>query len=375
MVWIEQPAGVGFSYSDAPGDYKQYNDTIAATDNAAFLSAFFEAHPQYKDLPLFLTSESYGGNYIPQAAAEVLRGADARLAAQLKRGGFAVGNPVFSIDEKATFAGIMNMVTADILLGHSLLPLSFAQRFRAAQCDTLSPPADPCDALTEEMFALAGHCWGENGFDSNACGDNMFSNPYGNASLGVATRPAPDVDALWGAYLNRADVQAAIHAKAPRAPWADCSDIGYDVTWPSSIPDYAAAFAAGLKVLIFSGDLDVTTCPFLSTQVAVEALAKLPGGEVTRNWTAWDVKGVAGAQTGGYIEEHKAFTFATVKAGGHEAPGYQPLASWQLISAFTSGKLSELAAPREPAPAAPPAKKSQASVLREVLRRKGKAPA
>ena len=228
----------------------------------------------------------------------------------------------------------------------------------------------------------------------------------------MATAPAPDVDALWGKYLNRADVQAAIHAKAPRAPWSDCSDIGFDVTWPSSIPDYTAAFEAGLKVLVFSGDLDVTTCPFLSTQVAVEALSKLPGGEVTRNWTAWDVKGVAGAQTGGYIEYHQKFTFATIKvrrlrggipvppppscplpsppltpqaharcpfpptphqAGGHEAPGYQPLASWQLINAFTSGKLSELAAPapREVQPAGEkPAKKTQASVLREVLGRK-----
>lgn len=175
MVWFEQPAGVGFSYSDVPADYQKYNDTVAATDNAAFLSAFFAAHPQYQDLPLFLTSESYGGNYVPQAAAEVLRGSDTRLAAQLKRGGFAVGNPVFSIDDKATFEGIMNLVTADILLGHSLIPLSFTQRFRAAQCDTLSPPSDPCDALTAEMFQLAGKCWGPNGFDSNACGDNMFS--------------------------------------------------------------------------------------------------------------------------------------------------------------------------------------------------------
>ena len=154
----------------------------------------------------------------------------------------------------------------------------------------------------------------------------------------MATAPAPDVDALWGKYLNRADVQAAIHAKAPRAPWSDCSDIGFDVTWPSSIPDYTAAFEAGLKVLVFSGDLDVTTCPFLSTQVAVEALSKLPGGEVTRNWTAWDVKGVAGAQTGGYIEYHKKFTFATIKVrrlgGGVSAA--PPAPCLPLLSPHTS---------------------------------------
>ena len=29
------PLGVGFSYSSNPTDYQNYNDTIAATDNAA----------------------------------------------------------------------------------------------------------------------------------------------------------------------------------------------------------------------------------------------------------------------------------------------------------------------------------------------------
>ena len=132
--------------------------------------------------------------------------------------------------------------------------------------------------------------------------------------------PYADVDDLWNRWLNRGDVQAAIHAKTPRAPHSDCSDIGYDVTWPSSLPDYAAAFDAGLKVLIFSGDVDVTTCPFASTQVAVQALVDAfpDAGAIVQNWTAWQAPGLPGAQTVGYLETHKGFSFATIKAGGHE---------------------------------------------------------
>ncbi len=58
VVWFEQPAGVGFSYSDNPADYNNYNDTVSSTDNAAFLTAFFAAYPKYQSLKLFLTSES-----------------------------------------------------------------------------------------------------------------------------------------------------------------------------------------------------------------------------------------------------------------------------------------------------------------------------
>ena len=315
MVYFEQPVGVGFSYSSAPADYQNLNDAVSASDNAQFLTAFFAAHPQYASQPLFLTSESYGGNYVPQMTRAVLEGGDARLQAQLKKGGFAVGNPVFSIDDaNATFANIMNAVQANIFYGHSLIPLAFFERFERAGCATLTPPSDPCDALNDEMISLAGSCFG-----GNACGDDMYNNPFGNATLGVGTVPTNDVSAAWTKYLNRADVQAAIHAKTPRAPWDDCSNIGYDVTWPSSLPDYIAAFRSNLKVLVFSGDVDVSTCPFSSTQVAVNALSDLAGGELVSNWTSWAVAGLGGiaaGQTGGYIEKHKAFSFASIKGAG-----------------------------------------------------------
>jgi hypothetical protein len=373
MVYFEQPVGVGFSYSSNPADYQSLDDAVAASDNSAFLSAFFQAHPQYQSLPLFLTSESYGGNYVPQMTRAVLEGTDARLQAQLMKGGFAVGNPVFSIDDvNATFANIMNAVQAEIFYGHSLIPLSFFEKFSRAGCNALNPPSTPCDDLNNEMISLAGACFG-----GNACGDDMYADPFGNATLGVATTPTNDVSAAWTKYLNLASVQAAIHAKPPRAPWDDCSNIGYDVTWPSSVPDYLAAFQANLRILVFSGDVDVSTCPFSSTQVAVDTLSQLAGGELKSNWTSWEVTGLGGlaaGQTGGYIETHKAFTFASVKGAGHESPGFQPLASFQLMRAFVTGTLDQLAAVPTPAPTPaveePAARKlTQSSILRAAVAR------
>jgi serine carboxypeptidase-like clade 2 len=210
---------------------------------------------------------------------------------------------------------------------------------------------------------------------TNECGDNLYSNPYGNASLGPATFSSEDVNEMWTLWLNRPDVQIAIHANTPRTPWSGCSGIGYDVTWPSNLPDYQAMFDAGLDVLIFSGDLDITTCPFASTQYAVDALSRLPGGELVTEWSAWTVQGLPGQQTGGYLETHKGFAFATVKAGGHEAPGFQPLASYDLINAFTSGKLESLLQSKNKqkltAAKAQPPKLTQGSILRSKMRKPG----
>ena len=102
MVYFEQPVGVGFSYSSAPADYQNLNDAVSASDNAQFLTAFFAAHPQYASQPLFLTSESYGGNYVPQMTRAVLEGGDARLQAQLKEAEAIVAYT--SMEDKAAAA-------------------------------------------------------------------------------------------------------------------------------------------------------------------------------------------------------------------------------------------------------------------------------
>lgn len=87
MVFIEQPCGVGFSYSDQSdpyatgGDYVT-DDATAAKDNYALVQAFLDVFPQYRandvrmlqllfffpvtlqlfSPQLYIASESYGGN-------------------------------------------------------------------------------------------------------------------------------------------------------------------------------------------------------------------------------------------------------------------------------------------------------------------------
>lgn len=90
ILYVEQPCGVGFSYfssnekrddesekkdssSDEDNDEEyDYNysydvgDEIASKDNLEILLAFYKRFPHLEKNPLYLTSESYGGHYIPQ---------------------------------------------------------------------------------------------------------------------------------------------------------------------------------------------------------------------------------------------------------------------------------------------------------------------
>ena len=187
--------------------------------------------------------------------------------------------------------------------------------------------------------------------------------------MGIETVTLNDVDIAWDTYLGRADVQKAIHALPPHGggAWRQCGGIGYHTTWPSSLVDYSAAFSAGLRVLVWSGDADATTCPFSSTQVAVMALSQLPGANITENWKPFLVNG----QTAGYIEHHgNAFSFATVRGAGHEAPGFQPYASFELVSNFINGTVDSLTSAK---PRVSPRKSSrkgetQGSTLNRIVR-------
>jgi hypothetical protein len=64
-----------------------------------------------------------------------------------------------------------------------------------------------------------------------------------------------------GASLGHPQVQAAIHANTSHLPypWNECSDIvnySRDDLLSSMLPVYRDLIAAGLKLLVFSGDVD-----------------------------------------------------------------------------------------------------------------------
>lgn len=67
VLFLESPAGVGFSYSDNTSDYT-VGDKKASIDSYIFLRNWLERFPEYKARDFFITGESYAGHYIPQLA-------------------------------------------------------------------------------------------------------------------------------------------------------------------------------------------------------------------------------------------------------------------------------------------------------------------
>ena len=72
VIFLESPAGVGFSYSNTTSDYTNAGDKSTAEDSYTFLVNWLERFPNYKTRDLFLAGESYAGHYVPQLAYTIL---------------------------------------------------------------------------------------------------------------------------------------------------------------------------------------------------------------------------------------------------------------------------------------------------------------
>nr|POE58492.1 serine carboxypeptidase-like 45 [Quercus suber] len=59
MLYLESPAGVGFSYSANKSFYTHVNDEITARDNLIFLQRWFAKYPEYRDTDFFIAGVSY----------------------------------------------------------------------------------------------------------------------------------------------------------------------------------------------------------------------------------------------------------------------------------------------------------------------------
>lgn len=71
-MFLESPAGVGFSYSNMTADYGKNGDKKTAEDNYVFLLNWLERFPEYKGRDFYISGESYAGHYVPQLAHTIL---------------------------------------------------------------------------------------------------------------------------------------------------------------------------------------------------------------------------------------------------------------------------------------------------------------
>lgn len=91
VIYLESPAGVGFSIGTSKADLTA-NDTTTARDNLLAMRLFFLKFPGFKKNDFYITGESYAGIYIPTLARAILDFNEEADVERINLKGFAVGN-------------------------------------------------------------------------------------------------------------------------------------------------------------------------------------------------------------------------------------------------------------------------------------------
>lgn len=335
MLFIDQPAGVGYSYNDG----QRVGDSfIAAEDMWAFLQLFYSRFDQYSG-ELHVAGESYGGTYIPHIASAIHQNNKA-LGAQ---------------------DGLVYVNLTSILLGNGLTdPYTQFGAFNEWLCDGKwkvfeegSPECTELGSVMQTCQRLIQACYD---FDSAItcasasifCFGRLFGllqlaglNPYdARMKCDLSSEESCYVADTWiSTFLNKPEVKKEV-------------GVPDDLNFTSCSQDVQAGFMAsgdptrsssillpeliedGLRVLIYVGDADLL-CPGIGQIPWIENMNTIfqqrfndsPRLDFrTHNRTAGFTKSSGGKDEAGRI------AYVEIYNAGHMAPHDQPDAALDMFN-------------------------------------------
>ncbi|KAK1326993.1 Serine carboxypeptidase-like 35 [Acorus calamus] len=341
LLFLESPVGVGFSYTNKSGDLKGLGDKITAEDSHTFLINWFQRFPEFRSHDFYIAGESYAGHYVPQLAELIYEGnKGASKDSFINFKGFMIGNAV--INDATDQVGMVEYAWSHAIISDEL------HDSLNKECDFNSEATTPSCNSVSKSFLQAFSDIDIYSIFTPICLSSLGKSNMKKNKLVVAPRAFSQHD-MWHRlpsgydpctesyvtkYFNRADVQKALHANVTKIsyPYSTCSEVieKWNDSVPTVLPIIRKLMNAGLRVWIYSGDMDARV-PLTSTRMSVKAMKLQLKGE----WRVWFHKG----QVGGWTEDYEGgLTFATVRGAGHQVPVLAPSQALSLVSHFLSGK-------------------------------------
>ncbi|KAK7853349.1 serine carboxypeptidase 24 [Quercus suber] len=280
LLFLESPAGVGFSYTNTRSDLNDSGDKRT-------------------------------GHFVPQLAEKIVEYNKALLQPILNLKGFIVGNAVFDnyYDEIGTI---------EYWWSHSMISDT---RYRSVlkNCNfkvVESEISQPCKQAKYHAITELGNI-------------DQYSiyTPTCLASHDNTMSPIRFKNTLLRRRLSEYDPCSANYAEN------GVLGIGQGKIWTDSefsmLPTYKKLFTAGLRIWVFSGDTDAVV-PVTATRLSLSHLNLT----IKTLWYPWNEDN----QVGGWTEVYDQLTFATVRGAGHEVPLFQPKRALILFKSFLAGK-------------------------------------
>jgi len=319
IIYVDQPAGTGFSYVDYIEDYV-INEEQVAQDMFVFMQEFLLEFPQYSNLDFYILGESYAGHYVPAISYRIQQGNHNNEGLHINLKGLAIGNgwvdPYKQYPGYADFAYQNNLINYAEYLGDSLAT-SYCRSLIST--GALFEALEVCQLMMEGVLAEIGVTLG------------YFPNVY-NYKIPCADPPLCYDFSLMDTFLAQDYVLKALGV-SPNADYSDCNQIVHTLMlgdWMSNLDTVIPSLLKEYRVLVYSGELDFI-CNWVggyywASQLNWNGNKQFNG----TNWTNWHVSGT----TAGTAKSALNLTFLKVLNAGHMVPMDQPKNALDMLKRF-----------------------------------------
>lgn len=369
MLYLESPAGsnnpIGFSSCTTKGKLAavcSWDDVTQAEAYAHTLLAFFKAFPEYAPNDLYLSGESYAGQYLPNIASYILD----RMPSAFAFKGILVGNGCWGGTNTSVACNGPNSEQNDVdmYFGKGLIskPM-YDDVYRTCAFPLKGLPGPACAVKLEEaslqvgphnIYDIFDNCpqttawlqragksmrWLKNYLRAQL--DNGTAATAGNAAGQLLLQMGGGYDWQCGglttlaSFLSRTDVRGALHLGEPNP----CR-FEYKTSGPASITLYPQ-LVGKIRILIYNGDADACV-PYKGNEEWTEGLAAQGVIKQNKAWHPWFDEAAAARVPAGYVTTYSVdgspldFSFLTIRLAGHMVPQFQPAAALAFFTKFLS---------------------------------------
>ncbi|XP_026487655.2 venom serine carboxypeptidase-like [Vanessa tameamea] len=308
MVFIDNPVGTGFSFTDTPDGYSTNMDMYSENLYRA-VKQLVVVYPELGPSPLFVAGESYAGRYVPGLADKILEGTKTSdNSINLK--GIIMGNPVIDRQSVVDFTRVFynwGLVDSQGALAAKSLQEQFN---KAVQNEDSVAAFELRDRVLDKLQEIA------------------FKGETYNLLKEHAIAHVKD----FIPYITQESIRDKIHAGDKKFNFHNYDVQKYLKTdFLASVSPKIEKLLEHCRVLIYCGQLDLTTPCVLSA-------------EARRGRWRWSRRGdfLAAPRTpwwlnetvAGYVKSGGGFTEVQVNGAGHLVPMDKPVQAKSLVTDF-----------------------------------------
>lgn len=336
VLFVDNPVGTGFSYTDKPDGFAT-NVATVASDMLVLLQHFFTSRPEFQDIPFYIFSESYGGKMAAAISSELIK-ATAQGTVKCNFAGVALGDSWISpLDSVMTWG--------PYLYSTSLLD--------DVGLEDVSNAAEAVKkAVAQQQFQKATELWSvaETVVEQNTNGVNFYN---------ILTQD-PDEQRTSSAPVDFITLQTHRHIRPLHSQSLSelmngpirkkLGIIPQNVTWGGQAEEVFSYMAGdfmrpvvdivdqllttGVNVTVYNGQLDLIV-DTMGQERWVKQLKWMGLPEFNKlRWTALDDPTSPGI-TGAFYKSHKNFSFYWILRAGHMIPLDQGPMALQMLKMIT----------------------------------------